>query len=144
MSLETLRPYFKDRMVVVDPELREWEDPFNLENIPNPELGSAYHIEIGDGSLVSFNQNCLVVMVPINLTAWVKGFRTPVEAVDSGHKKVEAIIKECCRHSKRLTQPFIKNVVPTGFTVEALSPTNDNIAKLVTRFTCSVHIDIET
>ena len=142
MSFDTIRPYFQARMRAADPEFVEWEDAFNIDNIPNSQLDCAWHISIGGGTLVTFNQFCLGMDVSVTVNAWVKGYRTPMEAVDSGLEKLESILKECCRHSQRLTQPYIKNVVPTSFNVEALSATNDNIARLVINFTLRVHTDI--
>lgn len=144
MSLDSLRPYFQGAMVAVDSEFREWEDGFNVDNIPNTALDCAWHFSTLPASLVSFNQHCLQMDVPLTINAWVKGYRTPIEAVDMGLKKIESILKECLRHSRRLSQPTIKNVLPTGFNVEAISATNDNIARLVLNFTCRVVIDIET
>lgn len=143
-ALATIRPYFQSRMLAVSKEFREWEDAFNEDNIPNSELNCAWHLLLTGGSLVSFNQHCLSMDVAVTLSAWEKGFKTPIEAVDSGLKKLEAIIQECCRHSKRLNQPFIKNVVPSGFNIGAINSTNDNIAKLVIQFTLRIHFDIET
>lgn len=144
MSLETIRPYFQEAMLTVDRTYVEWEDAFNVENIPNSELDRAWHIQLSPATLASFNQACLSYNVPLVLTAWEKGYKTPSEAVDNGLKKLEAILKECVRHSRRLSKPYIKNVVPTGFSVDAISATNDNIAKLVISFTLSLHVDVET
>lgn len=144
MSLDSLRPYFQGAILATDPDFREWEDAFNVENIPNTALDCAWHFSVLPSSLVSFNQACLQMDVPIVLNAWVKGYRTPIEAVDLGLKRIESMVKECLRHSRRLTQPTIKNVLPTGFNVEAIAATNDNIARLVLNFTCRVIIEIDT
>lgn len=143
-SLATVRPYFELAMKAVDKKFKQHEDAFNIDNIPSSLLDCAWHLGIPNGSMVSFNQSCLSYNLPVTLNVWVKGYRTTLEAVDSGLKKAEAIIKECCRHSKRLNQTFIKNVLPTGFTVSALSGTDDNIARIELTFTILVHIDIET
>lgn len=143
-ALATVRPYFKAAMLTLSTDYREWEDAFNIDNIPNSELPKAYHLALNGATLVSMSLSCFQFDVNVTLNVWEKGFKTPKDAVDSGAKKIEAIIKECCRHSRRLSQPSIKNVVPSGFNLEAISSTNDNTARLVIQFTCRVIIDVET
>ena len=143
-ALKTIRPFFQAAIQAVDPDFREHLDGFNVENIGNSELDYAWHVQTQASAIRSFNQNCLSFQVPVILRAWVKGFRDPIGAVDFGLEKLEAIVKECVRHSRRLNQPFIKNVVPTSFSVDPLSITNDNAAQLTISFNLELHIDVET
>jgi hypothetical protein len=144
MALETIKPYFRAAMLRADPNLVEWEDAFNVDNIPQTQLDCAWHLTLGTATFVKYDQGCLWYNVPLTLQLFFKGYRTPAVAVDNALLKAEAIIKESCRHSFRLSQPYIKNLTPKDYNIEALTGDNDNTAKLVMTFECSVHIDLET
>ena len=45
MSLSNIKSLFRTRLE--GQSFEEWEDAFNLENIPNSSLDKAFHIQIG-------------------------------------------------------------------------------------------------
>lgn len=140
MSFVTLRAYFEARMQAVDPELREWEDAFNIENIPSNVLDKAWHLEFGAFTYSGTAHLCMSFNCPVRLRVFLKGYRNPKEAVDLGVILSDAIVKEACKPSNRLTQPSIKNVLPSVINVQALTESNDNVALLDLTFNCEVII----
>lgn len=144
MAFETVKPYFQSAIKAVDASLEEWVDAFNIANIPQTQLDCAWHFSHGNATFIQYDQGCLSYLMPVTLRFFFKGYRSPADAVDNAVRKAEAIIKESCRHSRRLNQPYIKQVVPKDFNAEALDNSNDNTVVLVMSFDCRVHLDLET
>ncbi len=138
MSFNTIRPYFGDRMAAVDPDLREWTDAFNIENIPSSILDKSWHLTFGNFNYTGTAHTCMSFDCPITLRVMLKGYRQPSEAVDTALIIADAILKECTRPVQRLNQPSIKNVLPSFVSVNALDTTNDNAAILEIQFSCQV------
>lgn len=138
MSFINLRPYFEERMLAVDLEFNEWEDAFNIENIPSTRLDKAWHFELGAFTYSGTAHTCLSFNCPVRLRVFVKGYRNPKEAVDLGTILSDAIVKEACKPSNRLNQPYIKNVLPSVINIQALTGSNDNVALLDMTFNCEV------
>lgn len=141
MSFASLRPYFIDRMRAVDPDLREWFDAFNIENIPSSILDKSWHLAFQPMTYSGTAHLCLEFNSPVRLSVCLKGYREPQEAVDRAHLFADAIIKECCKPINRLTQPHIKNVLPNLVDVRALTQDNDNVCVLELSFDCIVIIE---
>lgn len=138
MSFITLRTYFEERMSAVDPDFREWEDAFNIENIPSTILDKSWHVRFGPFNYVGSAHTCLSFDCPVSLSVFVKGYRNPKEAVDTALNLADAIITECTSPVHRLNQAKIKNVLPRIVDVRELSTTNDNSAVLEIQFSCEV------
>lgn len=141
MSFNTLRAYFETRMAVTDPDLHEWEDAFGVDNIPSGILDHSWHIEFGPFNYVGTAHTCLEFNCPVSLRVYLKGYRYPKEAIDSGMILADAIVKECCKPLNRLNQPYIKNVLPNTIDVRALGQTNDNAVVLSLSFDCNVLVE---
>jgi hypothetical protein len=142
MSFSTLRNYFEDRMITVDSELKEWEDAFNIDNIPSSILDKSWHIEFNPFSYNTGGAHtCLSFDCPVTLNVFFKGYRNPKEAIDTALIFADAIIKECTKPVLRLNQPKIKNVLPSLVSVRELDVTNDNAAILEIQFNCEVRIE---
>lgn len=141
MSFTDLRPYFQARMKTVDEDLREWEDGFNIENIPSTILNKSWHFRTGLFSNVGAQaQTCFKFTCPVTITVILKGYREPKEAIDTALFLSDAIVKECTNPVHRLNQANIKNVLPDTVNVRELSQTNDNIVVLEMQFNCTVMI----
>lgn len=141
MSFIDLRPYFQARMKTVDEDLREWEDGFNIENIPSTILNKSWHFKtglfsnIGAQGHTAFKFTC-----PVTINVILKGYGQPKEAIDTALFLSDAIVKECTDVVHRLNQANIKNVLPDTVNIRELSQTNDNIVVLEMQFNCTVMI----
>jgi len=143
MSFTDLHPYFQERMKAVDADFQEWEDAFNVENIPSTIIDKSWHFALQPMIFqTGRTQTCFKFSCPVKLSVMLKGYRTPKEAVDSGAYYAQAIVNECCKHSVRLNQPHIKNVLPNVIDMRQLSQSNDNIVVLEITFDCAVHTDV--
>lgn len=142
MSFSTIRPYFQERMGAVDPEFKEWEDAFNIDNIPATIIDKSWHLQFQPFSYNTGGAHtCLSFECPITLSVFFKGYRNPVEAVDMALIYADAILKECTKPVQRLNQPKIKNVLPNNVSVRGLSDSNDNAAVLEIQFICEVRVE---
>jgi hypothetical protein len=141
MSFSTLLPYFRARLSVRHPELNEWADAFNVDNIPATKLGKAYHVELLPANYVGTAHVILAFRAQVRVRVFVKGYAKPEQAVDKATSYADSIIKECCKSTNRLTQPAIKNVLPISVDVKALALTNDNAAYLDLTFECNLMLN---
>jgi hypothetical protein len=142
MTFSTIRTYFEERMTTVDSELKEWEDGFNIDNIPSSILDKSWHIQFNPFSYIAGGAHtCLSFNCPITLNVFFKGYRNPKEAIDTALIFADAIIKECTKPVQRLNQPKIKNVLPSLVSVRELDTTNDNAAVLELQFDCEVRVE---
>lgn len=142
MTFSTIRTYFEERMATVDSELKEWEDAFNIDNIPSSILDKSWHIQFNPFSYNTGGAHtCLSFTCPVTLNVFFKGYRNPKEAIDTALIFADAIIKECTKPVLRLNQPKIKNVLPSLVSVRELDTTNDNAAVLELQFNCEVKVE---
>ena len=138
MSFSTIKPYFQEALSAVHPDLKEWEDAFNLDNIPSSVLDKSWHIRLQPSSYVRAAHTSLLFRAPVTLSICFKGYRNPKEAVDTALEFADAIIKECTNPVRRLNQPKIKNVLPGIVDVREMGTTNDNVCVLELSFNCDV------
>lgn len=82
MSLTDVRSYFRTRMTGLGH--KEWTDAFNFENIPESIQDRSFHMETGLISGNSQNQTVLDTSFSMTLRLFLKGYRTPADAIDSG------------------------------------------------------------
>ncbi len=140
MSFSHLKPYFQTMLATVDSELKEWEDAFNIENIPAGILDKSWHIDFGTFSYVGTAHTCLSFNCPVTLQVALKGYKEPKGAIDTALILADAIITECMKPVNRLNQPKIKNVLPGFVNTRAQANSNDNNVILEIQFNCNVMI----
>jgi len=143
MSFVDLRPYFQGRVAAADSDFTEWTDAFAEDNIPSSLMDKAYHIKYGDFALKSGVQNgAFLYDGPVTVNFYFKGYKDPIDAIDTAWTKAETIIQECCKNTQRLSQSKIKNVLASFAGVSQLGATNDNVVKLSIVFLCTVGINV--
>ena len=140
MSLVHIRPYFRARMNALG--FREWTDAFNIENIPSNILDRSYHIESNSVAGDSIHMEDQELNGTVNIKVFIKGYRTPADAVDKAMEYGDSIITECCKASNRLVGN-LKNVVLNSLSIEPLALTNDNSAILTIAFNVFTILDVE-
>lgn len=138
MSFIDLRAYFQERMLTVDPDLREWDDAFSVDNIPSTILDKSWHIQFEQFNYTGTAHTCLSFDSPVKIRVLFKGYRVTKEAVDTALTMADAIVKECTKPVHRLNQPNIKNVLPAFISINQLGATNDNVVILEINFRCEV------
>jgi hypothetical protein len=113
---------------------KEWDDLFNIDNIPSTIIDGAYHVEVGSGSGAVINQHVLNTEFPIVLRLFRKGFRDPAEMRDEMLGELQTIICDILLPAVRLSSG-VKNIIFDGWDFLPLSESNDNSIILEMRFT---------
>lgn len=141
MSLSEVRPYFRARMNYLG--YTEWADAFNFENIPESILDKSYHIDANQIRVISFNQADLSIDHSVTLRLFLKGFRTPKDALDSAMIRLDAIYQEVLKPGNRLTGTGgLRNVLLDSTDLQPLSRSNDNAVMVEMNFIAKVHISV--
>lgn len=142
MSFSTIPIYLRALLPNVDADFKEWDDAFNIENIPSTILDKSWHVGYSSFTYQGSAQNCLGYSCPVTLSLFLKGYRHPQEAIDSALFFADAITKEVCKPSNRLNQAYIKNVLPGTIRMRALAQDNDNTVVLELGFNFNVYLHL--
>lgn len=138
MSIADVRPYFQTRMTSL--ALNEWQNPFDVDNIPENIIDNVYQVTVGPISQQSFNQSDLALNVPANLKLFVKAYREHMTAYDSAVALANSVLIEVLNPANRLTQTNIKTINLDSVSFDPLDPTNDNIIVVNMQFRTMVVI----
>lgn len=125
MTLTDVRDFLRTRMDAL--LFTEWQDGFNVNNIPDTILDKAYHILSPNAETVKLDMVILDMDFHQEIAVFRKGFRNPAEAIDAAIEDMETIIVDLISMANRFTGHL--NVIPGGFTIEPLSDDNDNSVK---------------
>jgi len=132
MSLSVIRPYFRVRMNSLG--YREWKEPFtDGDNLPENILDGSYVVSPISVSGEQLDQKLQNLEAEITVTLFLKGFRDPSAAVDSGTAKGEGIIQEVMDPANRLGAD-LKNVIFSSMEVLPMADSNDNSIRVVLIF----------
>ena len=123
MSLTNIKSLFRTRLE--GQSFEEWEDAFNVENIPSNILDKAFHIQIGVITGDILNGENQTLTTELVLSMMFKGFRSPSEGVDTALQDGENVIIDICDPMVRLGTN-VKNVKFLNMTVDPIADTNDN------------------
>ncbi len=141
MSFSEVRPYFRSRLNTVS-GLKEWEDAFNVNNIPSTVLDEAYHIATISGSALKMNHQVSDHEFVVTIRWFKKGFRNPADALDTAMQRIDDIYDAVLLPSARSTETGLINVLPGNIIVDPLSDDNDNIVVVSLDFNCLISLDI--
>ncbi len=134
MSLSIVRSYFRARLNSLG--YKEWDDGFNVDNIPENIINYAYHIDNFAGTVNSMNQTDLDIDVNVTTRIFFKGYRTVKDALDTVDQKLEDIFVEVLKPTNRLTGTAgLRDVQLVEYTKEPITFSNDNtiVATLIWR-----------
>lgn len=117
----------------------EHVDTFNFENIPKPRLSSAYHLELGQTTGQSNNQDHQIARVPVTVRLPYAPARSVKPIRDAAVEFADTVIAAFLDPRNRLTQTnSVKNVAFTTMALEPLDDSNDNGLKVIIVFTMLV------
>jgi len=140
MRFKSLRDYYRLRLKAVDPDFREWEDGFSFDNIPSNILDGSWHLTFNPFTYTGTAQTCLGFSCPVVLRVFLKGHRCPQDAIDKALDLADSIISEICAPVNRLSQAYIKNVLPSNVDIQALDSSNDNAVILILGFNNTIYL----
>lgn len=113
----------------------EWQDAFPIDNIPSTMEDQAFHIQIEPIVAITGDQRTHRFSAPFVIRVLRRGFRYPVEAIDSCLTDADTINAALLAPAFRLAlTDDVKNLTPTRIDLEPLSSSNDNVVVLNMRF----------
>ena len=127
MSLSQARTYLKQQIALVDDQLKEWRDSFNIENIPQTNIDNYYHINIESVSTTQ-QDNWIEDDMSATVTIFKRGFSEPVTAFDSVIDIANCIRLKVLDPKASLTDN-ITSVEVNSVTPEQVDESNDNTIK---------------
>lgn len=143
MSLQHVRPYFRNRAVEIWGSEKEWKEPFNVNNIPSTIIDGSFNVELLTGSGVKQNQTDLEIQFPVKVRYFKKGYRDPQAGLDLATAAADSYIRQALKHSTRLVGEGIKNVQLTAFDFVRLNESNDNLIMVEMDFTALVILEVD-
>ena len=91
MSISVVRSFVSNRVLEEDSNFKQWGDAFNRDNIPRSIFDRAYFIQYENPSN-NDTENCYVDdNVTATLELFLKGYRSPQEALDNAMDKAYRI-----------------------------------------------------
>ncbi len=139
MSLTNIKPYFRSRLDFLG--FNEWDDAFNVDNIPETTLDNAYHILLPSITGGSINQLDQPTSSAVEVLLFLKGYRNSNEAIDQAILNVETILKDVCNVVNRTS--VLLNVVFDEATIDKINNANDSSVVLTLNFTAFVQVGVE-
>jgi hypothetical protein len=124
MTLGGVRDFFRTRLDSLG--YHEWEDGFNIENIPATIMDKSYHLAVGQIRSGPANQMHHVFDYPITVSLFFKGFRTPSSAIDSSLDSAQDVLNDILNPAQRLQTNGLKDIRPSSILVRPLAGSNDN------------------
>ena len=134
MSLSKVIPYFRDKMTLLG--YTEWEDEFNIENIPRSQLDSTYHIEIGLITGSEASHTCFDFDFPVTITihSCITNASGSSKAAEEMLEVSDNILCSLLLLEDRYSQEGFLKVTPTSVDFEPISSSNDNVIKVRLEF----------
>ena len=131
--INEIRTYFKSVINEVDSDLKQHDEYFTSENIPDLNLEDTYFLQIGAFTSALINNN-YVGSFEVMVELWKNGNNDVIERLDLAYCNAIEIMSNLQDQSRIDQTTFIKSVLGTSLTPEAVE-TNDNLGKFTLQFT---------
>ena len=135
MSFSQVRTYINSRISTTEPDLVEWQDAFNLENIPTVLLNTRYHIQYGAAVSSTQIDKHIEDLFDITITIFKQGYNTENQAIDDLMDKAHCIRLDLINHQN--LQTFggdLLDFVSNSITPIPIAASNDNIIQVQLNF----------
>lgn len=136
-----IRQYFVARAKAIG--LIEWTDAFNYENIPANLMNGSFFIEAPNFQAVKpIQHRDQEISAQVEIKFFIKGYRTPKEAMDKSVEKAESLIREVLKPTNRMSG-CLKNVTLNSVNIEPFAASNDNLIMVTNSYTVLTSLNIE-
>ena len=132
MSYSKVRTYINQQISLEYPDMKEWKDSFNNENIPQTLIDNYYHIEFGNITTTQ-GDNWIEDAMSATIYIFKRGFSEPVEAMDKVMDIANCIRLRVIDPKASLTDN-ITSVETNSVTPEPVDESNDNTIKIGIEF----------
>lgn len=141
MNWSDVRDYLIARIQAVDPDLREWRESFNIENVPSTLLDTHFQITFNNIAQEPNTGSYVVDNINVTVNIWKNGCNEPVIALD------ELLDKALCIRQEVINPDNVESFGWNGF-VNAVSvipfpidETNDNIMRVAMEFNITNYLN---
>lgn len=130
VSYSKVRKYIDSVIATNHPDMRKWNDVFNIENIPSSLIDNGYHVNYSAQS-ISRQQRTIETNLTATINFFFKGYNSPTEKMDLSMDKVLTISRDLSSLESignfRVTDDYpIQYCNPTSQVANPLD-TNDNL-----------------
>lgn len=141
MILSKVRTYIKNNVELCKPSLKEWDDEFNIDNIPSTKRENRYHINYDVTSIDTENVMQTKTIVA-SVTFFYKGFRHTADKFDEAMDEINGISQALVNIENinlfRATDDYpIQSCIATSQIGEPLE-TNDNSINITLNLSLTV------
>jgi len=138
MKISKVRTYFKNQIAIIDGDFKEWEDAFNIDNIPSSIRDKSYHIAYEIPTSEDFNTH-LEDGISVTLNAFFKGYRTPAATLDVAMDlcndiRIQSVKKESIESFRATDDNPIFGVISNSIIPTSIT-SNDNQVVITLEFT---------
>lgn len=129
MNLSGIRQYINSVISGEYPDLVEWQDALNIENIPNTLIDLRYHILVGPVA-ITHDDDVVNELVQVVLTIFKRAFNDTVGARDYILDISNCIVMDLINPSTIGDyDQSIQDVEASSISISEINETNDNILK---------------
>ena len=132
MSLSQARTFLKRQIAIIEPDLKEWKDSFNTDNIPQTKIDDYFHINFGELSSAQAD-NWIQDNWTCTVTIWKRGFSDVSSSFDSIIDTANCIRLKVIDPKAILTDN-IHSIESNSITPEPIEDSNDNTIKVSLEF----------
>lgn len=129
-----VRSYLKARLSELDPDLTEWPEPFDKDNLPESILDSTYQISMSNVSITLPSD----ISVNHSLTAEVhlfrRGYKEVIEEHDSLLDFATCFSLYCADPERTALTDNIRLCAASAISLEPYQVDNDNIVRCIVSF----------
>jgi hypothetical protein len=124
---------------------KEWEEPFDHENIPSNLIDRAFNIEVGPITGITKENVAQSVEMSLTVRTYFKGFRSPAKARDEAIVRCDEIISDMINPSnfRNFSPPITGVFFDTGAIEPLDNEQNDNVVIAVLSFIVRIYICVE-
>ena len=138
MKISKVRTYLSNQVKTIDSDFYEWEDAFNIDNIPSNIKDKSYHIAYEIPTSADFDTH-LEDAIDVTVSVFFKGYRTPAATLDTAMDlcndiRIQAVKKESIEAFRSTDDNPIFGVISNSI-VPTTIPSNDNQVVITLQFT---------
>lgn len=119
-----IREYIDDRVKEIDSDFSEWEDGFNMENIPSTLMDKSFFVEYGISS-VADDKTLIIDTIEVTLRLFFKGFRNVKDALDNSMDLADNIRINILGKGNIANSDYL-TAQNTGMVASQINESNDN------------------
>lgn len=125
--ITTIRDYIKGVIQEIDSDLKQHDEYFDVDNIPDTKLEDTYLLQFGSFSSTRVNTSYQAVL-PVTISFWKNGGTDTINKMDMSFCNAIEMMREMQDQTRIDQADWIKSVVGVAITPQP-SDNNENLAR---------------